>query len=93
MMALDQELFPVPQHYEPESQDPSPSLIRRLAYAISSLKQRVKWAICLLFLRDLFNSIRRKPMSKDVISAEGEESMKEYIELAISSMKNVETVR
>ena len=32
-------------------------------------------------------------MSKDVISAEGEESMKEYIELAISSMKNVETVR
>ena len=42
MMALDQELFPVPQHYEPESQDPSPSLIRRLAYAISSLKQRVK---------------------------------------------------
>ena len=32
-------------------------------------------------------------MSKDMISAIGEESMKKYLELAISSMKNIETVR
>ena len=32
-------------------------------------------------------------MSKDVTSSIGEESMKEYLELAISSMKNLETVR
>ena len=39
------EFLPILQHDEPESQDPSPSspsLIRRLAFAISSLKHRVK---------------------------------------------------
>ena len=42
--------FPIPQHDEPESQDPSPSsstLIRRLSSAISSLKPRFKW-VCSL---------------------------------------------
>ena len=45
MMALDPEFFPVPQPDGPESQEPSPSppsLIRRLASAISSFKQRFK---------------------------------------------------
>ena len=32
-------------------------------------------------------------MSKDMPYAIGEELMKEYLELAISSMKNLETVR
>ena len=42
--------FPIPQHDEPESQDPSPSsstLICRLSSAISSLKLRFKW-VCSL---------------------------------------------
>ena len=36
--------------------------------------------------------IRRKPTSKD-ISVIGEGLMKEYLELAISSMKNLENVK
>ena len=32
-------------------------------------------------------------MSKDITYAIGEEFMKQYLELAISSMKNLETVR
>ena len=47
----------------------------------------------LIFIRDFFNLIRHKLMSKDMISAIGEESMKKYLELAISSMKNIKTVR
>ena len=46
MMALDPERFPMPQPDEPETQDTSPttppSLIRRLASAISSFKRRFK---------------------------------------------------
>ena len=48
--------FPISQHDEPESQDPSPSspsLLHRLASRISSLKPHFKW-VCSLssFLRD-----------------------------------------
>jgi hypothetical protein len=47
--------------------------------------------VCLVFLKDFFNLIRL--MSHDNASAIGEVSMKKYLELAISSMKNLETVR
>ena len=47
IMALDPELFSIPQSEEAESQDPFPTnpprLICRLASAISSLKQGFKW--------------------------------------------------
>ena len=47
----------------------------------------------IVFIMDFFNLIRRKLMSKDILSAIAEESMKEWLALAISSMKNLETVR
>ena len=50
-------------------------------------------ALCLVFLRNLFNSIRCKLMSKVTLSAMGEVSMLDYLELAISSMKNLEAVK
>jgi hypothetical protein len=51
-------------------------------------------AVCLVFfLTHLFNLIRRKLMSKEIPTGIGEEAMREYLELAISSMKNIETVR
>ena len=48
----------------------------------------------LVFIRDFFNLIRQKVISKDIISAiSEEEAMKEWLELAISLMKNFETVK
>ena len=48
-------------------------------------------SVCLVFLRGFINLIRL--MSNDTTSAIGEKSVKKYLELAISSMKNLESVR
>ena len=94
IMVLDPKIFPnsLP---EPESQDlssSSPSLIRRLESAIHSFKRRFKWVSSFFKKENNLTWKRRKLTSKDIPTI-AEEPMKEHLELAISSMKNLENVR
>jgi hypothetical protein len=50
-----------------------------------------EFAVCLVSIY-FYNLIRRK-LTAEEISSIGEESMKECLELAISSMKNLENVK
>jgi len=79
MKSLEPELFPIPLHDGPENQDPSSTRPPSLMRHLASAISSLKR--------------RFKLVSNDITSAIGEESVKKYLELAISSMKNLETVR